>query len=156
MMPNHEKNVIIMWIHIYPNWNTNFNSKIRNKRSFSFETKASISLIPTGRICLWLPIMKRKEIIMWIHIYPNWKINFDSKNGRKTSFSCETKASKSFTPTTRMWLWCPIMIRKEIIMWIHIYSSWKMNFNSKNGRETSFPYESKASKSFITIRRMSL
>ena len=147
---------IIMWIDAYPNWKMNFDSKNGRKWCFLIETKASKSFISTSRMWLWCPIMKRKEIIMWIHVYPNWKINFDSKNGRKTSFSCETKASKSFTPTRRMWLWCPIMKRKEIIMWIHVYPNWKMNFNSKNGRKTSFPYESKASKSFITIRRMSL
>ena len=28
---------------------------------------------------------------MWIRVYPNWKINFKSKNGRKTSFSYEIK-----------------------------------------------------------------
>ena len=37
--------------------------------------------------------MKWKEIIMWIHIYPNWKTSFNSKNGTKRSFSFETKAS---------------------------------------------------------------
>ena len=60
MMPNHEKKEIIMWINVYPNWNTNFNSKIGNKRSFSYETKASISLIPRRRMCLWRPIIKKK------------------------------------------------------------------------------------------------
>ena len=30
---------------------------------------------------------------MWVYIYPNWKTNFNSKKGRKKSFSCETKAS---------------------------------------------------------------
>ena len=42
MMPNHEKKVIIMWIHVHSKWNANFNSKIGNKRRFSYETKASI------------------------------------------------------------------------------------------------------------------
>ena len=31
---------------------------------------------------------------MWIYVYPYWKTNFNSKNGRKTSFSYETKTSK--------------------------------------------------------------
>ena len=34
---------------------------------------------------------------MWIRVYPNWKTNLKSKNGRKTSFSYETKASKSLS-----------------------------------------------------------
>ena len=105
MMPNHEKKVIIMWIHVHSKWNTNFNSKIGNTRSFSYETKASISLIPKRRMCLWCPITKRKEIIMGIHVYPNWNTNFNSKIGNKRSFSYETKASISLIPERRMCLW---------------------------------------------------
>ena len=30
-------------------------------------------------------------------------------------------------------------------MWIRVYPSWKMNFNSKNGIKRSLSYESKAS-----------
>ena len=105
MIPIMKRKEIIMWIHVYPNWKTYFNSKIGNKRSFYYETKASISLIPTRRMCLWCPIMKRKEIVMWIHVYRNWKTNFNSKIGNKRNFSFETKASISLIPTRRMCLW---------------------------------------------------
>ena len=145
-----------MWIHVYPNWNTNFNSKIGNKRSFSYETKASISLIQSRRMRLWFPIMKRKEIIMWIHVYRKWKTNFNSKIGNKRSFYYETKASISLIPTRRVCLWCPIMKRKKIIMWIHVYANWNTNFNSKIGNKGSFYYETKASISLIPTRRMCL
>ena len=141
--PIMKRKEIIMWIHVYPSWKAYFNSKIGRNRSFSFKTKASMSFIPTRRMCLWCLILKRKEIIVWVHVYCNWKMNLNSKNGRKTSFSHETKASKSFIPTSRMWLWCPIMKRKEIIMWIHVYPNWKTNLNSKNGRKTSFLMKSK-------------
>ena len=97
-----------IWIHVYRNWKTNFNSKIGNKRSFSCETKASISLMPSRRMCLWFPIMKRKEIFMWIEVYPNRKTNFNCKIGNKRSFSYETKSSISLIPKRRMCLWCPI------------------------------------------------
>ena len=137
---------IIMWTRVYPNWKTDSNSKIGRNRSFSFETKASISFIPTRRMCLWCLISKRKEIIVWIHVYCNWKMNLNSKSGRKRSFSFETKASIPFIPTRRMCLWCPILKRIEIIMWIQVYPNWKTKLNSKNGRKTSFSYESKASK----------
>ena len=30
---------------------------------------------------------------MWIHVYPNWKANLNSRNGRRRSFSYETKVS---------------------------------------------------------------
>ena len=97
--------MIILWFHVYPIWNANFNSKIGNKRSFSYETKASISLIPKRRMYLWCPIMKKKGIIMWIHVYPNRNTNFNSKIGNKRSFYYETKASISLIPTRRMCLW---------------------------------------------------
>ena len=109
---------LIIWIHVYVDWKINFNSKNGRKRCFSYETKASISFIPLRRMCLWCPIIKIKEIIMWIHFYPNWKMKFNSKNGNKRSSSYETKVSISFIPTRLMHLWCPIMKRKEIIMWI--------------------------------------
>ena len=143
--PIMKRKVIVLWIHVFCNWKMNFNSENGNKRSFSYETKASISLIPSTRMCLWFPIMKRKEIIMWIHVYPNWNTNFNSKQGNRRSFSYDTKASISLIPMTRMCLWCPIMKRKEIVMWIHVYPNWKMNFNSKNGNKRSFSYETKAS-----------
>ena len=136
--PIMKKKVIIMWIHVYSNWNTNFNSKIGNKRSFYYETKASISLIPTRRTCLWCPIMKWKEITICIHVYPNWKTYFNSKIGNKKGFYYETKASIPLIPTRRICLWCPIMKRKEIIMSINVYPNWKLNFNSKNGNKRSF------------------
>ena len=134
-----------MWIHIYPNWKTCFNSKNGRNRSFSLETKALLSFISMRRKWLWCPIMKGKEIILLIHVYPNWTTNFNSKNSRKAGFSYETMVSISFIPTGRMCLWCPIMKKNEIIMWIHVYPNRKMNFDSKKGRKGSFSYETKAS-----------
>ena len=116
-----------MWILVYLNGNTNFNSENSRKRNCSYETKALLSFIPMRRMWLWCLILKIKEIIMWIHIYLNRKTKINSKNGRKWSFSYETNTSKSFIPTRRMWLWCPIMKRKEIIMWINVYPNWKTN-----------------------------
>ena len=114
---------ITMWIHVYPNWTMNINSKNGNKRSFSYETKTSISFILIRRMCLCCPIMKRNEITMWIQVYPNWKKFFNSKNGNKRSFCYETKPSTSFMPMRRMCLWCLIMNRMEIIIWIHVCSN---------------------------------
>ena len=146
----------IMWIHVYPNWNTNINSKIGNERSFSYETKSSISLIPKRRMCLWCPIMKKKVIIMWIHVYPNWNTNFNSKIGNERSLSYETKASISLIPTRRMCLWCPILKKRVIIMWIHVYPNWNTNLNSKIGNKRRFSYDTKVSISLIPKRRMCL
>ena len=49
------------------------------RKRFSYKTKASISFTLMRRMSLWFTIMKRKEIIMWIRVYPNWKMNLDSK-----------------------------------------------------------------------------
>ena len=126
------------------------------KEKFFLWNQSINSFILTSRMNLLCPIIKRKEIIMWIRVYPNWKMNFNSKNGRKRSFSYETKASISIIPTRTMNIWCPIIDRKEIIMWNQVYPNWTMNFSSKNGRKRSLCYETKASISLIPIRRMCL
>ena len=139
MVPNYEKKEIIMWIDVYPNRKMNFNSKNGRKRSFSYETKPSISFIPMRGMCFWCPIMKWKDIIMWIRVYLNWKMNLNFKNGRSSSFSYETKALISFIAMKRrMCLWRPIMKWKEMIVQIRVYPNWKTNFNSKNGRNIVF------------------
>ena len=71
---------------------------------------------------------------MWIHVYLNWKMNFNSKNERKISFSYESKASMSFIPIRRMCLWCLILKIMEIITWICVCLNRCMNINSKNSR----------------------
>ena len=145
-----------MWISVCLNWEMNFNTKNDGKKSFSYETKALMSFISMRRMSLWCPITKRKEITMWIHVCPNWQMNFNTKNDGKKSFSYLTRALMPFIPIREMSLWCPIMKIKEINMWINVYPNWKMNFDSKNGRKGGFSYETKASKSFITIRRLYL
>ena len=99
----------------------NINSKNGRKRYFSYETKAWIWFILMRKTCLWCLITKKKGIIMWNHVCRNQPTNFNSKNGRKKSFSYETKASIPFIPMRRMNLWCPIIKSKEITMWIWVY-----------------------------------
>ena len=135
---------ITMWIHLYLNWQTNFNSKNGRNKSFSYETKASMSLIPIKRMRLWHPIMKWKEIFMWIHVYPNWQMNFNCKSGRKRSFFYETKPSMSFITMSITSLWYPIMRRKVFIMWICVCPNWQINLILKNSWKKSFSYETKA------------
>ena len=101
------------------------------KKSFSYEPNASMSFIPIRKISLWCPIMKRKEITMWICVCPNQQLNLTVKNDGKRSFSYESKASTSFMTIRRMSLWCPIMKRKEITMWISVCPNWQRNFNLK-------------------------
>ena len=105
---------------------------------FSYETKASMPFILMRRMHLWCLIMKQKEIIMWILVYPNWKMNFNSKNGRKRNISYETKAWISFIPARRMHLCCLIVKRKKIITWNHVCQNRPMNIISKNFRRKVF------------------
>ena len=104
-----------MWIHVYPNWKMNLNSKNSRKTNFSYEIKASKSFIRMRRVRLLCPIMKRKKIMMWIYIYPNWKSNFNSENYKKRCFSFETKALISFIPMRRICLWCPILKKMRLL-----------------------------------------
>ena len=97
------------------NWKANFNSKNVRERCFSIETKTSISFIPIRRMHLWCLIIKRKEIIMWIRVCPNRRMNINYKNGRKRCFSYETKAWISFIPTRRMCLWCLITKKMRLL-----------------------------------------
>ena len=88
--------------------------------------------------------------------YSNRKTNFNSKNHWKSYFFIETKASISFIPMRRMCLWCLIIKRKEIIMWIRVCQNRWTNINSKNGRKRCFFHETKAWMSFIRTRRICL
>ena len=93
------------------------------------------------RLCLGCQILKIKEIIMWICVCPNQQMYINFKNGRKGSFSYETKASISFILMRRMCLWCPILKLKETITWILVCPNWQTCINSKNGRKRCFSYE---------------
>ena len=79
------------------------------------------------------------------------------KNGGKKSFYHETKASKSFIPTSRMSFWKPITKRNEIIIRVHVCRHWCTKCNSKeiDGKK-SFSYETNASMPFIPMKKMSL
>ena len=62
-----------------------------------------------------VPIRKRKVIIMSIVFIPIDRLMI-LKNGRKRSFSYETKKSMSFIPIRQMSLWFFIMKRKKIML----------------------------------------
>ena len=114
------------------------------KKSFLDETKVSMSFIPIRGMSLWCPIMKRKEIIMWIHICPNWEINFNTKKWWKKNVSDESMASMTFSSMRRISLWCLIVKGKEITIWIRICPNWEKISILKNGGNRSFCYETKA------------
>ena len=90
------------------------------KTTFSYETKVSMSSIPIRKMCLWCPIMKRKEIITCIHVCPYSQWILILRSGGRKAFLCEANSSLSFIPIRRMCLWCPIKNKKEIITFIHV------------------------------------
>ena len=57
--------------------------KNTGKKSFSYQAKAPISYIQMRRMCIWCPIMTKKEIVMRMHVSHNWRNNIDSKKWRK-------------------------------------------------------------------------
>ena len=61
---------IILWMYVCQNQPTNINSKNGGKRCFSYEIKESTPFIPMRRMNFWHPIIRRKEIITWIRVYP--------------------------------------------------------------------------------------
>ena len=63
---------------------------------------------------------KKRKIIMWICVYPNWKARFDSKKWQELKFFLWNQSISSFIPMRRMNLWCPIRKRNMIIMWIRV------------------------------------
>ena len=81
-----KKKKITIWIHVCCNWKTNLNTKNDGKWSFLYETKASMSFIPMRSMSLWQPIMKRMKITIWVHVCPNWQMNFNAKKFWKEKF----------------------------------------------------------------------
>ena len=77
---------IIMWNSVYPNRQTNIDSKKWWQEKFSYETRASMSFIPMRRMSLWCPITKRKEITVWICVCLNWETNINSRNYWKEKY----------------------------------------------------------------------
>ena len=93
IVPNNKKLEIIVRIKVCLIWWTSFDSRENGgKKSFSYQTKASISHIPIKRTWLWCPITKKLKIITRIQVYLISWMNFDHKeNGGKKSFSCKSK-----------------------------------------------------------------
>ena len=109
-----------------------------------------------SRMSLSHPIMRRKEIIMWIRLCPNWNMSFNSKKWWKKSIFYETKVSTSFILMRRMSLWFLIMKRKEIFMWIVFVLIYRWTLILKNSGKKSILNETKASMTFILMRKMGL
>ena len=74
MFPNHE-NIEDYYVNcVYPNCWMNIDSKKGWEEKFFLQNQIINSFIPKWRMNLWHSIIKRKEIITWIHVYRNWKM----------------------------------------------------------------------------------
>ena len=144
-----------MWIHVYPNWKANFNSKNGRKWSFSYETRASKSFTPIRRMCLWCWSWNEKRLLCEPMFIPTERQTSILKMVESDDFLVKLKHQNRYHNKENVFM-CPIMKIKEITIYIHVYPNWKTNLNSKNCTKTIFSYETKAWKSFITARRMCL
>ena len=130
--------------------------KYGGKRSSSYESKASMSFILMSRISLWSLIMKRKEIIIWIHVYPNSQMNINTRKWWKDKLFLWNQALMSFILMSWVSLWCLNMIKKGLLCESVFVLVEKWTSILKNGCKRSFSYEPKASMSFIPKKRISL
>ena len=125
-------------------------------KSFSDETKASISFISMRRMSLWCPILKRKEIIVWICVCLDWQTNFNSKNYGKKSFSMKPK-QQCHSSQLGEWVYGAQSKEERILLFESMFVLiGKQTLIAKSGGMKSFSYETKATMSFISMSRMSL
>ena len=131
MVPIMKRKEITIWVRVCPNWEKKFNSKKGWKEKLFLWNQRSKIIYPNKKNEFMVLNNKKMEIIIWISVCPNDKWTLTLKNDGKRSFSFETKASMSFIPTRRLRLWCLIMKRKEITMWIRVYPNWVKKLSSK-------------------------
>ena len=122
------------------------------KRSFSYETKSSMSFISIRRTSLWCPIMKRKEIIMWIHVCPNWQRNFDSKKWLKEKLFLWNQSINVIYPKKGQWVYGTQSSKEKILLYESAFSPIdRGTLILKRNRKRRFRYKTKASMSFTLI-----
>ena len=75
----------------FPNNKLNLTLKNDGKRSFSYETKASMSIIPMSRMSYWYQSWKERRLLCESEFVLIEKRSLIPKNRGKKSFSYETK-----------------------------------------------------------------
>ena len=125
-----------MWISVYPNEKWTLTLKM-DERDVFFWNKASISFIPMRRMCLWCLKTKKKEIIMWIPVYPIEKRTSIGKMiGRDVFF--QNQRLNIIYPNEENVFVVPNNKKKRDYYVNPCLSNWKMNINSKNGWKRCF------------------
>ena len=90
-----------------------------------------------------VPNNEKKKIIMWIRVYPNWKMNFVSKKWWEMKFSYETKASILLSYWGE-WVYSAQSGKERWLLYESIFiliDKWTLIL--KNGRKISFPMKPK-------------
>ena len=130
-MPNHEKKRLLCESIFVPIDRWTLVLKKNGKRSFSYESKTLMSFIPMSKTSLLHPIIKKGRLLCEsvIVLFDRWTLIL--KRWWEEKILNETKVSMSFIPMRRMNLWCSIMEKKAITIWICVCSNWQMNFKSK-------------------------
>ena len=102
-----------------------------------------------------VPITKRMEVIISIHVYLISQMNIDYKeNGGKIAFLTNAKINIVY-PDAENLIMLPKTKIMGIAMSIQVCHISRMNFNyKKNGGKKSFPCQSKASGSCIPMWRI--
>ena len=103
---------------------------------FLMEPKHQYHLSWRGEFVLWCAIIKSKEIIARIYVYPNWLMKFGFESWWDMNFFLWNRSINSFIWMRR--LLCLIRKRNEIIVWIRVYPNWQTNFDSKKWWEKKF------------------
>ena len=95
---------------------------------------------PNEENMIVMPITKRMEIIMIIHVCFISRMNFDyQENGEKKSFSYESEACNIIYPNDANMIVVPIRKGIEIITSIHVCLISQININYKEyGGQKSF------------------
>ena len=79
-----------------------------------FLSSQSMNVIyPNEENMFMVPNMKKKRLLHASIFVTIDKITFIAKNGGRKTISHQAKASVSFIPIRRMYLWCPVMKKRD-------------------------------------------
>ena len=101
------------------------------KKSFSYETKASMSFIPIRRMSYGAKIWKGRRLLCESVFVPINKQTLTLKNMEREAFLMNPKHQCHLSLPVEHIYGPRIMKIKEIIMWIYVCSNRQRNFDSK-------------------------
>ena len=121
---------IIVWIHLCPNLQMNFDSKKLWEQKLCKWNQSINVIYPNGVNEFMMPNHGKNEFTIWICVCPNWQININSKKWHKEEFFIWNLSINVIYPNEEIEFTVPNHEKKRVTMWIHACSNWKINFNS--------------------------